>query len=491
MLRMRVIRVGAPPQIMTFGKDVAVVGRAPDCDIVIDDPEVSRRHARILRGTVILDLGSRNGTWVDDQRVSEPTLTDGRKLRLGQGERAVEIHWESATPSAPAPVDDEMGMATLVSAAAGNGAAAPPPSAASASSPAAGAASGPVDAALRRELEEERLRSGKLTRALEELKRESETKKTSGASELAEARLEILRLNQRIQGLKSEQDARGKEGAESVQSKLLQERLDAMEQQNAALRKHVVELEGQAKNAAANAPPVPMSEFVARMQRELGRLQQENAALKAAKPAGAPVAPAPAPIPAPAAAPRAPQSALLPSLVESDLDKVEPPFAGDLDGFLLFVSVRFLRAVERLVTYTAREFVEVLEMRTMLPDADANFRGRLADLLAAPQDVNMRRALDDYLKGLSRWLVAGLAAHKKAAKEFALGVKGALTEEALTASSPIPAIKKLAGQREAELWKRTVQYMNSLTKDTVDDRIEKLARDAAQQMLSSNDLGGA
>ncbi len=490
MLQVRVIRPGASPQVMSVPKDVAVIGRAPDCDVVIDDPEVSRRHTRVIQGLVAIDLGSRNGTWVNEQKISEPSLVGSRRLRIGQGERAIDVLFEGAG-AAPEPAD--FGEMTIGAGSASPVAAVRAPAPPAAAVPAGAAAGAPAgDALVRGELETERRKSSQLARQLEEMRRESEGKRSAVASQLAEARLEVLRLNQRLGSMKSEVDAGAKEGSEAVQARHLQQKLDTVEQQNAALRKHVLELEAQAKNPGAAAPQVPMAEFVSNMQRELLKLRQENQSLKeraGAAPA-AMSAPMPSPI-APAAAAPAPRMAapsrstpsLLPSLAESDLENAEPPLAADLDGFVLFVAVRFLRAVEKVVTRIAREFVEVLEMVTMLPAAELNFRNRLSALLAAPQDVAARRALDGYLRDLSRWLVAVLGAHKQAAKEFAFGLKKALSEDALTANNPIPALKKFAGQKEAELWKRATQHLNELTPDVLDDRIGKLARETAQRML--------
>ena len=64
----------------------AVIGRE-GTDIVLADPEVSRRHAAIRahgEGIAIEDLGSTNGTYVNDQRVqgTQP-LSDGDTVRLG------------------------------------------------------------------------------------------------------------------------------------------------------------------------------------------------------------------------------------------------------------------------------------------------------------------------------------------------------------------------------------------------------------------------
>ncbi len=57
-----------------FGRRI-LVGRAPSADLRLDDPQVSRLHARIeMRedGVYVEDLGSRNGTAVDGSAVVEP-----------------------------------------------------------------------------------------------------------------------------------------------------------------------------------------------------------------------------------------------------------------------------------------------------------------------------------------------------------------------------------------------------------------------------------
>lgn len=69
--------------------DVVTLGRAASADVVlVDDPLVSRLHARIERvggrWTVVDDGLSRNGTWVDGQRVSgRRVLHDRDSIRLG------------------------------------------------------------------------------------------------------------------------------------------------------------------------------------------------------------------------------------------------------------------------------------------------------------------------------------------------------------------------------------------------------------------------
>jgi diguanylate cyclase (GGDEF)-like protein len=67
------------------GKAV-VIGRGADCGIFIDDHSVSRRHARIEptdEGHVAVDLGSTNGTYVNNVPASNLPLKDGDYLRVG------------------------------------------------------------------------------------------------------------------------------------------------------------------------------------------------------------------------------------------------------------------------------------------------------------------------------------------------------------------------------------------------------------------------
>jgi hypothetical protein len=65
---------------------VVQIGRAPGCEIVLDDRNVSRRHAEIRRRgpvVVLVDLDSTNGTIVNGRRVREHPLADGDRITLG------------------------------------------------------------------------------------------------------------------------------------------------------------------------------------------------------------------------------------------------------------------------------------------------------------------------------------------------------------------------------------------------------------------------
>lgn len=62
-----------------------VLGRGAESDVVVDDPGVSRRHARLHPGpgARVTDLGSTNGIRVDGLTTSDAALHDGSRLQLG------------------------------------------------------------------------------------------------------------------------------------------------------------------------------------------------------------------------------------------------------------------------------------------------------------------------------------------------------------------------------------------------------------------------
>jgi len=64
-----------------------ILGRAPDASVWIDAPGISRHHARLVlerQQATLEDLGSKNGTYVGEERVTSPRpLADGDQIRLG------------------------------------------------------------------------------------------------------------------------------------------------------------------------------------------------------------------------------------------------------------------------------------------------------------------------------------------------------------------------------------------------------------------------
>ena len=66
---------------------VAVLGRSRECDCVLADPNVSRKHAELKRGSTgdwtISDLGSTNGVKVNGRQVDSARLTPGDQVQIG------------------------------------------------------------------------------------------------------------------------------------------------------------------------------------------------------------------------------------------------------------------------------------------------------------------------------------------------------------------------------------------------------------------------
>ena len=61
----------------------------------MDDNGVSRLHIRLEvtpEGTILTDLGSTNGTFVEEQRITEVTLVDGNAIRIG---RTPIMYWDA------------------------------------------------------------------------------------------------------------------------------------------------------------------------------------------------------------------------------------------------------------------------------------------------------------------------------------------------------------------------------------------------------------
>ena len=91
-----VLEVNGNQYLLT--KDKTVIGRGSGCDIVIDDPGISRRHMQIditdNGNTVIArDLGSTNGMYVEGHHVEAATLLDGNTITIG---RTRILYWASS-----------------------------------------------------------------------------------------------------------------------------------------------------------------------------------------------------------------------------------------------------------------------------------------------------------------------------------------------------------------------------------------------------------
>jgi hypothetical protein len=71
-----------------------VVGRSRECDVVVSDPNVSRRHIELHRGErgwAAVDLGSTNGMKVNGRRMSHAELEPGDRITIGITDLAFEL----------------------------------------------------------------------------------------------------------------------------------------------------------------------------------------------------------------------------------------------------------------------------------------------------------------------------------------------------------------------------------------------------------------
>jgi pSer/pThr/pTyr-binding forkhead associated (FHA) protein len=80
-------RSDAKPRTVKLSASMTV-GRAPECELRLDDTYASQQHARLFarnNSWFVEDLGSTNGTFVNEQKLAAPAmLQPGDKVRVGQ-----------------------------------------------------------------------------------------------------------------------------------------------------------------------------------------------------------------------------------------------------------------------------------------------------------------------------------------------------------------------------------------------------------------------
>lgn len=83
---MILLRSNGPARTFPLPGSVTVVGRRQECDLCVPLMVVSRKHCEINQDQGILrirDLGSRNGTFINDEKISEAVLNPGDKVKIG------------------------------------------------------------------------------------------------------------------------------------------------------------------------------------------------------------------------------------------------------------------------------------------------------------------------------------------------------------------------------------------------------------------------
>jgi hypothetical protein len=91
--RAQALLVGEGRRSVLSGERV-LIGRSRECDVVLSDPNTSRRHAEVRRdgeGWTVVDLGSTNGIKVNGRRVDQAALEPGDRITLGLTELTFEL----------------------------------------------------------------------------------------------------------------------------------------------------------------------------------------------------------------------------------------------------------------------------------------------------------------------------------------------------------------------------------------------------------------
>jgi hypothetical protein len=100
---MLIVRDGNSPQRQwVLDEQVNVIGRGEDCQVIVDDRQASRNHARIVRteqGYVLEDLDSKNGTFLNGQPLSGSTvLADGDEIGIALAARLAFVDAGATAP---------------------------------------------------------------------------------------------------------------------------------------------------------------------------------------------------------------------------------------------------------------------------------------------------------------------------------------------------------------------------------------------------------
>jgi len=116
MAKLVVLTEGLTGRSHELSADRTTIGRAEDNTFQVPDPSVSSHHCEVLfsGGELrVKDLNSTNGTYINDEQLTEAVLKPGQVLRLGR----VEIRLEDGASgaAAPKPVDRTMVMPRGVS----------------------------------------------------------------------------------------------------------------------------------------------------------------------------------------------------------------------------------------------------------------------------------------------------------------------------------------------------------------------------------------
>jgi len=103
MPRLTITLPDSTPAVYELTEELNTIGRAPENSIQLDEPSVSGRHAELAltaENVYLKDLGSTNGTLVNDRPVTDVPLRAGDRIRFGK----VEAYFEYEVASAAQPL---------------------------------------------------------------------------------------------------------------------------------------------------------------------------------------------------------------------------------------------------------------------------------------------------------------------------------------------------------------------------------------------------
>ncbi len=108
-LMIQVSLKGRALRTYSFTSECVSVGRDPESDVVLDNPGVSRNHLEFewtSAGYVVKDLGSANGTYLNDEPLSRDHVSDDDVIRVGKFSLSISLtdkraadHGESHAPT--------------------------------------------------------------------------------------------------------------------------------------------------------------------------------------------------------------------------------------------------------------------------------------------------------------------------------------------------------------------------------------------------------
>ena len=309
---------------------------------------------------------------------------------------------------------------------------------------------------------------GRLTKDLAAARRKAEATAAAGARSSSREDSELAKENAVLRKQLAELEAKAPSPAaesatesDSAASKLVFK----MQRENALLKKKLAGAKPEKGDAA-------LSDQVAVLKKTVGALKKKLVSMADSEGGG-----------------EAKALATFRDFVRDDDEGTAPDPGAGVDAFLLVEGYRFLRRVERVVTRVAGSFIQLLSPTTVMPGMEGNLRHNLARILETPDDSEARAEHLEYLQQLARWLVAALGAHRQAAVTVLTELVHEFSEDGLTEKDPIPALKRIAGKREAELWRRLCAHRAELTAEILEERVEKHARKTAQEVLDGH--GGA